>query len=130
MSGDQNKVTVKGDNGETAVYGKNSDTRPADAPAELPSLDGAKNFSLVVIGDNKTLGYDLDSTDLKGTCQKQIDLLLSNGWVSTDSKNFTFATDTSMLKSYTKNGLDLLLTCGVTDSKMSIALSEGKSQPQ
>ena len=128
-TGQDGKVTINGQNGQIAVYGNNGATRPTDSPADLPSLDGATNFSLVVIGSNITLGYDLlNNTDLKGTCQKQVDLLTAKGWTASKT-NLSFESDTSMMKNYTNADQNLLLTCGVSEGKVSIALSKNKVTP-
>lgn len=124
MSGSENSLTIKGDDGD-AVYQSSPGSRPANAPADLPSVDGGENFAYMSAGDTVSLSYSLKGSDLKALCGKQADLLAGAGW-SVAADGFSMESAESVSKSYEKGDNSLLMSCGLYDDQVSVSLNQSK----
>lgn len=126
LKGDQNSVSVTDEKGETSTYKSTSGaTRPADAPADLPTLDNGQDFGLFTVSDMTSLNYSVNSADLKGICDKQTEALTGAGWAATKD-GFNVETEDSIARNYDKDGFTLLEACGVSDGQVTIALQKNK----
>lgn len=99
---------VKGKDGSAVEVGGGS-ARPDSAPADLPSLPGAKNFSWLGGAGSGMLAYSLDGNEYKKACADQINLLTQAGWVKSDG--YEVDVEKMMSKNFAKSGFNLSLTC-------------------
>jgi hypothetical protein len=125
MSGDENKMTIKSDDG-TSVYQSSPDgSRPSDVPADLPTVDGGKNFVYISANDSISLSYTLAGSDLKGNCDKQVEMLTGAGWTA-PANSFTMETAETVSKSYEKGDNKLTVSCGVYNDQVQMSLMQSK----
>lgn len=128
-SGDEVKVDVKGQDGSPAIGGGSS--RPESAPADLPSVEGAVNFTWINLSGSGVLAYEVPGNDYKKVCAGQIDLLLKAGWQKSDA--YEMDVEKLMIKFMSKLGFALSITCadstdeGSTDFKTGVTLNTSKS---
>lgn len=118
-------MTIKTKDGEASVG--SGDTRPASAPADLPSLPNAKNFSWLGNEESGIFNYEIDSADFKATCKSVYEMASQAGW--TDNKNsFNIDSEDSMMKSMNKDGKIVTIICGKDSdgAVATISMSYGK----
>lgn len=130
MKGDENSVEMTGDDGKkVTMTGGSGDTRPANAPSDLPSLDGGSDFALFTAGDMTSMTFKTGSTDLKGICDKQTALVEGAGWAKSSS-GFNIETSDTIVKNYEKDGMSLMMSCGnpsgVAGGEITVGLQKGK----
>lgn len=132
-SGGQVKIDQNGENislktadGEAVIGGGSS--RPASAPADLPSLPNAKGYSWFGNQDGGLFGFTIENADYATICQSELALLASAGW--TENKDaIVIEYEGGMSRLYKKPGFDLNVTCtGDKESKtVAVALAKSKS---
>ncbi|MCC6643209.1 hypothetical protein IT411_00490 [Candidatus Peregrinibacteria bacterium] len=111
-NGKDGTMTVTNDKGETMNFSGDGKDRPTDAPADLPSLDGATGFSSVKLGtESYTLVYQITNKDLKATCDQQTDKLLSAGWKKSETSVSLESAD-AVMRNYENDDSILVLSCG------------------
>lgn len=120
-------VTFKDKDGNTAQMGAGT-TRPASAPADMPSLPNARNFAWVGTATTGALTFMVSSTDNNATCDQMVALVKAQGWGETaDGYNAEFAGLKTI--AYVKPGFLMALTCAAsTDGQeTNVMLSKNKS---
>jgi hypothetical protein len=130
MEGDKDSVVMTGDDGQkVTMTGGSGEARPANAPADLPSLEGAKSFGLFTVGDMTSMTFETGSTDLKGVCEKQTALVEGAGWKKSE-QGFNIETSDTIVKNYEKDGMSLMMSCGnptgTPGGEITVGLQKGK----
>jgi len=127
VQGDQNSMTTIDKDGTTTTMKTDSgDVRPASVPADMPSLDGAGDFAFFTINNLGTLSFTLNNkTELKGTCDAESSLITGAGW-SIAANGMDYESAESIMKSYEKGDMAMLMTCGLSDNIVTVGLQESK----
>lgn len=121
-NGGSMKITDK--EGKTStITSSEGETRPAGAPSDLPSPDGARDFNSFSYDSMTSLTYALDGEDLSGNCAKIQGLVESAGW-TVDKDGFNFETSDSISKNYANNEAKLSVMCGLNDGQTTIGLQK------
>ena len=113
-------IVVKDGKGNEGVF-TGGNERPANAPSDLPSLNGAKGFSW--IGDNTGTGnltFMVGEGKLEDVCKNEMALLAGQGWSMDDKYEYTTAV--SIVKSMKKEGALLSVSCSAVDSGVAVNL--------
>lgn len=100
-------VTIKTKDG-TASYGGGKN-RPAEVAPDMPSLDGASDFSWAGSAEGGMLGFQVASTDYKDVCTQEIALLQKNGWTLSDK--FSMEVENSTTKTLEVGQSTMTLSC-------------------
>ena len=101
-------VSIKTKDGSAVIGG--GDSRPASAPAELPSLPSAKDFSWLGSNEGGLLSFKVAGNDYKAVCDQEETMMKSAGWVEKKS-SFVMETDGMRSKSFYKDGKVGSLSC-------------------
>jgi hypothetical protein len=126
---DSGTVTITGKDGTMTAGG--GEERPESAPEDLPSVGGAHGFSWLDIAGSQMLGFEVDGS-FKDICKEQLALLTAAGWAASDG--FSVETADSMIRSFTKTGFGLMLTCGdnaaegTADVTTTVTMNKSKSE--
>ncbi len=109
-SADQNTSTFTNSEGqqETASSG---DQRPAEVPADVPSLSEGKDFGWLGTQDTGSLNFVIDSTDFTGACDRLGTMAKSFGWNDYPESNSNVTNDTGRTVMYKKTGYALEISC-------------------
>lgn len=122
--GDSGSFEFTGANGEKAtIKGNSGSTRPADAPADMPSLDNASDFAYFTITGMTSLSFSVADKDLKSVCQKEMSALEGVGWTA-DASSFSLESSDGVMKSYVKGIENLIVTCGSDGDRSTVALQK------
>ena len=125
VSGNENSMTVSGKDGKTTYKSDTGNSRPADAPADMPSLDGANNFTYLGLDGMVSLIFKVDNSDLKATCNKETALLMAAGWKASSS-GFSMETSDSIITNYEMGGNMMSLSCNTYEGNVTVALQKTK----
>lgn len=110
--------------GKTVTYkGNSGDSRPADVPADMPTLDNGGEFAYFTVNGMTSVTFKVNNNDLKTVCQKEMSLLEGAGW-TVDAAGTTIETSDAIYKSYVKGNEDLTVTCGLDSDQSTIALQK------
>jgi len=118
ITGSKNSMTIHG-NDDIVI--KSKSRKDSGWPADMPTVDNAKKFYYSTLNENNYISssFEVDSTDLKGTCQKEIDLLTTIGW-KTNSNDISMDTSDKIYRNYIKGNEALTLMCSLNDSTINI----------
>ncbi len=108
VDGDDTTVRIKGEGGGLTVGGGGS--RPESAPADLPNLEGAHNFTWLNLGGAEMFSYEISGQAYREVCAAQEDLLLQAGWER--SEGYDMEVEGVITRTFAKPGYGLMLTCG------------------
>lgn len=124
LTSDGNNMVIKGSNGE-AMFG-GGDARPAGVSADLPNLEGAKEYAWIGSTEGGMFSFNVPGTDYKAACTNEMNLLTSAGWVSNDKVIMDFGT--SMTRMMDKGDFNVNVSCSSaeTDKVTSVILVESK----
>jgi len=124
ITADDKSLTVTDETGKTATMsGDSGDKRPADVPADLPTLDNGADFSYFSYSGTTSVTYKVVDKDFKAVCAKQIASVEGAGWTK-DAEGFSIEGSDSIMKAYVKNNENLTLTCGLNDMETTIGLQK------
>lgn len=120
-------VNIKTKDGTASMGGGN--TRPDSVSADLPSIDGAKDFSWFGSTDGGMFAYNVESADYKAVCTQEMDLLAKAGWKKNDS--YSLDVDKMMTRSFEMPGFSLSATCSLDSNegeapKVGVVLTKSK----
>jgi len=119
----QGNFTATNEKGEVVTAVTSGSTRPNNVPADLPFIEGGRDFSTNVAEGSFVLGFAIDGT-LEETCGKQDELLLAAGY----KESATMSSEDSLIKTYDTDKATYGLTCAVSmngdKSEASVFLSK------
>jgi hypothetical protein len=118
-------MTVSGSDGKTTYKSDTGNSRPVDAPADMPSLSGANNFTYLALDGMASLIFKVDNSDLKATCNKETSLLMAAGW-KVSSSGFSMETSDSIITNYEMGGNMMSLSCNTYEGNVTVALQKTK----
>lgn len=128
VDGDKDSWTMTDDKGNTSsIVGGDSASRPSDAPADMPTLEGGTGFTTMKLGaDSTTMVYKVSDKDIKAVCDKQTAALTSAGWTA-DSNSFNFEGSDGIMRNYVQGDFMMILSCGAGDGEdVSVTLQKNK----
>lgn len=119
-------VTMTDASGKTTTVNTDSGSgRPADAPADMPSVSEGQKFAYFTVMGATSLTFSVPSGDIKAVCDKQTDLITAAGWkVSTEG--YSLETTDTITRNYDNATDNLMLVCGQNDPGISVALQKTK----
>ena len=117
-------MTIKTKDGEANIGGGSQ--RPDSAPADMPSLAGAKDFGWFGSKDQGILTFTVDSGSYKDVWKQMDGQLTASGWAVDDS-GFNMEVESSKTTMYKKTGFMLSLTCATDDAGKVTSVTMSKS---
>lgn len=127
-NGNEGSLTVKGEDGKVGYKSSSGGTRPAEVPADLPTLPEGRDFSYVntSVGGMDLVTYNVAGKDLKAACDRQANLLLGMGW-KVNASGFTMELEDSLILSYAKGDVTVALSCNTYDAgQVSVTMQKTK----
>lgn len=127
-NGNEGSLTVKGEDGKVGYKASSGGGRPADVPADLPTLPEGHDFSYVnaSVGGMDVVTYNVAGKDLKAACDRQAGLLMGVGW-TVNASGFTMELEDSLILSYAKGDVTVALSCNTyKDGQVSVTMQKTK----
>jgi len=124
VKADANSTTITDDKGNVGTFkGGDGAGRPADAPADMPSLDGATDFNYFNYSGMTSLTFAMTDENLKGYCDQLTAKIEAAGWTAAkDALSYEGAD--SITKTYAKDNDNLTVMCGLSDGKTTLVLQK------
>jgi hypothetical protein len=126
LNADDNSMTVTDKEGNTSSF-SGGEGRPADAPSDMPSPNGANDFSFFNSESIVSLNYKVPDTELLKTCDEVRDMIEGSGW-SKNTSGFNSESDDNIIRSFENSGYTLMESCSLTDSVPTISLQKMKKK--
>lgn len=118
-------ITFKDNEGNEATIG-GGDKRPESAPADMPSLAGAKSYGWFGGKDGGVFSFTVMNADFKTSCDQEIAAVEAAGWAK-DEKGLSMEFSGSKTLVYKKPGSTLTVTCSQSEGSNDVvfALTKG-----
>lgn len=128
MTGDETdgggSIKMTDASGKTTTYeGNAGGSRPADVPADMPTLDNGTDFGYFNYNGMVSVTFKVADKEFKAVCQKEMAAVESAGW-KVDSEGMALEASDTILKAYVKGNENLALTCGLNDGETTIGLQK------
>ncbi len=120
ITGSKDSMTIHSNDG-TVIKSKSG--KDSGWPTDMPTVDNATKFYYSTLNEDNYISglFKVDSTDLQGTCQKEIDLLTTIGW-KTNSNGISVNTSDKIFRNYIKGNESLTVMCSLNDSTINMTL--------